>query len=129
MKKDLQLRYGFSVAIFYLSTVHFSMLNRQFFLRPGKTRQGKQCYYGSSETGYSFQQIRGVHKCNSAFLIMQTFRNNYFRKDVCLVNYRNRSRLFMSFSSRQIPLAARKRKIGMARVKRQDREMMPVSNF
>jgi hypothetical protein len=31
MKKDLQLRYGFSVAIFYLSTVHFSMLNRQFF--------------------------------------------------------------------------------------------------
>jgi len=39
MKKDLQLRYGFSVAIFYLSTVHFSMLNRQFFSdqeRPGK---------------------------------------------------------------------------------------------
>jgi hypothetical protein len=35
----------------------------------------------------------------------------------------------MSFSSRQIPLAARKRKMGMARVKRQEREMMPVSNF
>jgi hypothetical protein len=28
-----------------------------------------------------------------------------------------------------MPLAARKRKMGMARVKRQDRDMMPVSNF
>jgi hypothetical protein len=28
-----------------------------------------------------------------------------------------------------MPLAARKRKMGIARVKRQDRDMMPVSNF
>jgi len=35
----------------------------------------------------------------------------------------------MSFSSLQIPLDARKRKIGTARVKRQDKDMMPVSNF
>jgi hypothetical protein len=41
-------------------------------------------------------------------------------------DYLNLSRLFMSFSSLQIPLAARKRKMGIARVKRQDRDMMPV---
>jgi hypothetical protein len=35
----------------------------------------------------------------------------------------------MSFSSLQIPLAARKRKMGIARAKRQERDMMPVSNF
>jgi len=81
MKKDLQLRYGFSVAIFYLSTVHFSMLNRQFFSNQERPGKGNSATYGSSETGYSFQQIRGVHKCNSRFLIMQTFTINYFRKD------------------------------------------------
>jgi len=35
----------------------------------------------------------------------------------------------MSFSSLHIPLAARKRKMGTARVKRHDKDMMPVSNF
>jgi len=43
--------------------------------------KGNNTDYGSSETGYSFQQIRGVHKCNSVFLIMQTFRKNYFTKE------------------------------------------------
>ena len=38
-------------------------------MSPGK---GDCTNYGSSETGYGFQQIRGEHKCNSGFLIMQT---------------------------------------------------------
>ncbi len=47
----------------------------------------------------------------------------------CQQAYLNRSRLLMSFSSLQMPLAARKRKSGIARVKRHERDMMPVSNF
>jgi len=81
MKKDMQLRYGFFSCDFLFVDRPFFNVEQTIFLRPGKTRQGKQCYYGSSETGYSFQQIRGVHKCNSVFLIMQTFRKNYFTKE------------------------------------------------
>jgi hypothetical protein len=57
MKKVTQLRYGFSVCDFLFVDRPFFNI-KEITIPPGETRQGKILTYGSSETGYSFQQIR-----------------------------------------------------------------------